>query len=170
MTDPRPSRGATGGASAGAGPPASSDLVLLRMEPSLHRGEVVTLDAAGGTLSMGRALESAVRLYTATASRSHARLRPSSEGWTIEPEPGCRVSIDGDPTEEGVALELGMNLMLGGDHLRCERSSQAPRGERGGPLLGGPPSSQAGPGPAESGGSWNLRAAVGHFLRRIRGH
>ena len=37
----------------------------------------------------------------------------------ITPLAGKSITVDGDPTTQPVTLELGMNLELGEDHLRC---------------------------------------------------
>ena len=29
------------------------------------------------------------------------------------------MKVDGDPVSEAIVLEVGMNLIMGGDHLRC---------------------------------------------------
>ena len=39
--------------------------------------------------------------------------------WVLTPVEGKSVSIDGDKTSEPVVLEVGMNIVMGGDHLRC---------------------------------------------------
>jgi len=95
-------------------------MLLERIEPSLGRGERLRLDAAQGQVQIGRAEHNDLRLYTASASREHAVIAGSPEGsWILTPSEGKSVSIDGYPTEEPVELEVGMNLVFGGDHLRC---------------------------------------------------
>jgi len=99
---------------------APPPMLLERIEPSLARGERLRLDAAHGPVSIGRAERNDLRLYTASASREHAVIAGNEAGaWLLTPVEGRSVSIDGDPTEEPVELEIGMNLVLGGDHLRC---------------------------------------------------
>lgn len=99
---------------------ALPSLILERIEPSLGRGERLRLDAARWPVRIGRAERNDLRLYTASASREHAVITGSPEGsWILTPAEGKPVSIDGDPTEEPVELEAGMNLVFGGDHLRC---------------------------------------------------
>lgn len=95
-------------------------MLLERIEPSLGRGEQLRLDAAQGQVHIGRAERNDLRLYTASASREHAMIAGSTEGsWILTPTEGKSVSVDGYPTEEPVELEVGMNLVFGGDHLRC---------------------------------------------------
>ena len=113
--------------------PSSSlrPMLLERIEPSLGRGERLRLDAAHWKVSLGRAEESDIRLYTASASRTHALIAGSENGdWILTPSPGKSVLIDGDPLTEPIVLEEGMNLVMGQDHLRCvtedlDRSSAA---------------------------------------------
>lgn len=123
---------AEGSAAAGRTDPMNSiapsaappPMLLERIEPSLARGERVRLDAADGQISLGRAEHNDLRLYTASASREHAVIAGNEAGaWLLTPVEGKSVSIDGDPTEEPVELEIGMNLVLGGDHLRCVRDA-----------------------------------------------
>lgn len=102
--------------------PSSSlhPLLLERIEPSLGRGERLRLDAAHWKVSLGRAETNEVRLYTASASREHAVIAGNEAGeWVLTPTEGKTVLIDGDETDEPVVLEVGMNLVLGSDHLRC---------------------------------------------------
>lgn len=95
-------------------------MLLERIEPSLGRGERLRLDAAQGQVHIGRAEHNDLRLYTASASRQNAVIAASTEGtWILTPIEGKSVSVDGYPTEEPVELEVGMNLVFGGDHLRC---------------------------------------------------
>ncbi|MCR9097991.1 MAG: FHA domain-containing protein [bacterium] len=95
-------------------------MLLERIEPSLGRGERLRLDAAHWHVRIGRAEHNDLRLYTASASREHAVIAGNEAGeWILTPVGGKSVSIDGTPTEEPVELEVGMNLVLGGDHLRC---------------------------------------------------
>ena len=102
--------------------PSSSlqPMLLERVEPSLGRGERIRLDAAHWHLSLGRADHNDVRLYTASASREHAVIAGTESGeWVLTPAEGRSVMIDGDATREPVVLEVGMNLVMGSDHLRC---------------------------------------------------
>jgi len=95
-------------------------LLLERIEPSLGRGERIRLDASHWKRSLGRAEESDVRLYTASASREHAVISGNSAGeWVLTLATGKSVLIDGEMTTESVVLEAGMNIILGQDHLRC---------------------------------------------------
>jgi len=103
-------------------PPSSNlrPMLLERIEPSLGRGERLRLDAAHWRVQLGRADENDVRLYTASASRFHAEIAGNEAGeWVLTPEPGRSVKVDGDPASEPIILEVGMNLVMGGDHLRC---------------------------------------------------
>jgi len=106
-------------------------MLLERIEPSLGRGERMRLDAAHWRVSLGRGEQNDIRLYTASASREHALIAGNEAGeWILTPAVGKAVRIDGDETSEPVVLEVGMNLILGGDHLRCvteglERSQMA---------------------------------------------
>ena len=104
--------------------PSSSlrPLLLERIEPSLGRGERIRLDASHWKRSLGRAEESDVRLYTASASREHAVISGNAAGeWVLMLATGKSVLIDGEMTTESVVLEAGMNIVLGQDHLRCVR-------------------------------------------------
>ena len=95
-------------------------MLLERIEPSLGRGERLRLDSAHWHVRIGRAEHNDLRLYTASASREHAVIAGNEAGeWILTPAEGKSVSIDGTPTEEPVELEVGMNLVFGGDHLRC---------------------------------------------------
>jgi len=99
---------------------ALQSMLLERIEPSLARGEQVRLDTANGKLSVGRAEESDVRLYTASASREHAVIAGNEAGeWVLTPMAGKTVLIDGEMMTEPVVLEVGLNIILGQDHLRC---------------------------------------------------
>ncbi len=102
--------------------PSSSlrPMLLERIEPSLGRGERLRLDATHWRVSLGRAEDSDIRLYTVSASRDHALIAGSESGdWVLTPATGRSVLIDGEPVAEPVVLEVGMNLILGQDHLRC---------------------------------------------------
>ena len=102
--------------------PSSSlrPMLLERIEPSLGRGERLRLDASHWKLSLGRAEHSDLRLYTASASRDHALIAGDEAGnWVLTPASGKSVKIDGEAVSEPVVLEVGMNIVLGGDHLRC---------------------------------------------------
>jgi hypothetical protein len=71
-------------------------------------------------MSLGRAEHSDLRLYTASASREHASITGDEAGnWVLTPAEGKSVSIDGDVVSQPIVLEVGMNIVLGGDHLRC---------------------------------------------------
>ena len=71
-------------------------------------------------MSLGRAEQNDVRLYTASASREHAEIRGDESGdWVLTPVPGKSVLVDGDAITEPIVLEVGMNIVMGGDHLRC---------------------------------------------------
>ena len=110
----------------GSIPPSSSlhPILLERVEPSLGRGERLRLDAAHWRVRLGRAEHNEIRLYTASASREHAEIAGSPSGeWILTPAPGKSVLVDGSETHVAVPLEVGMNLVLGGDHLRCVTES-----------------------------------------------
>jgi hypothetical protein len=95
-------------------------MLLERIEPSLGRGERLRLDADSMSVSLGRSEACDVRLYTASASREHARIVANEAGeWVLTLGPEKAVLIDGEITMEPVILEVGMNLVLGEDHLRC---------------------------------------------------
>jgi pSer/pThr/pTyr-binding forkhead associated (FHA) protein len=86
------------------------------------------LDASRPKVSLGRAEENDVRLYTASASREHAVIAGSEEGdWVLTLSAGKSVLIDGEMTTEPVVLEVGMNVVLGQDHLRCVTEGLGPR-------------------------------------------
>ena len=102
--------------------PSSSlhPLLLERIEPSLGRGERLRLDAAHWRVSLGRAEHNDIRLYTESASRDHAVISGNEAGeWVLTPVEGKSVEIDGEAIAEPVVLEMGMNLLMGADHLRC---------------------------------------------------
>lgn len=102
--------------------PSSSlhPMLLERIEPSLGRGERMRLDAAHWRVRLGRAESNDIRLYTASASREHAEIAGNEAGeWILTPGEGKTVLIDGDPIVEPIALEVGMNLVMGSDQLRC---------------------------------------------------
>ena len=95
-------------------------MLLERIEPSLGRGERIRLDAAHWRVRIGRAEHNDLRLYTASASRDHAEIVGNESGaWVLTPESGRQVAIAGYGTDDPVVLEVGMNLVFGGDHLRC---------------------------------------------------
>ncbi|MFK7898665.1 MAG: FHA domain-containing protein, partial [Myxococcota bacterium] len=95
-------------------------LLLERIEPSMGRGERIRLDVRHWHISLGRAEENDVRLYTASASREHALIEGNEDGeWIMTPAEGKSVFIDGEPVWESLPLEVGMNLVMGKDHLRC---------------------------------------------------
>jgi hypothetical protein len=112
---------ADAGSSRGLAPSSSLIPMLLeRIEPSLGRGERMRLDASHWRLSIGRAEESDVRLYTVSASREHAVIAGNDAGqWVLTLAPGKAALIDGDPVSGTIELEVGMNIILGQDHLRC---------------------------------------------------
>ncbi len=102
--------------------PSSSlhPMLLERIEPSLGRGERLRLDAAHWRVSLGRADHNDIRLYTESASREHAVIAGNEAGeWVLTPAEGKSVSVDGDATTAPMILEVGMNLVMGRDHLRC---------------------------------------------------
>lgn len=102
--------------------PSSSlrPMLLERIEPSIGRGERLRLDAARWKVSLGRAEESDIRLYTASASREHAWIAGNEGGeWVLSPMAERSVRIDGEVVTEPIVLEVGMNILLGQDHLRC---------------------------------------------------
>ena len=110
--------------------PSSSlhPMLLERIEPSLGRGERLRLDAAHWRVSLGRAEESDIRLYTASASREHATIAGNERGeWVLTLASGKSVLIDGEITTEPIVLEVGMNIILGQDHLRCVTEGLARR-------------------------------------------
>ncbi len=95
-------------------------LLLERIEPSKGRGERIRLDVLNWHVRLGRAEESEIRLYTASASREHALIAGNEEGqWIMTPSEGRNVFVDGEAVSEPTELEVGMNLVLGKDHLRC---------------------------------------------------
>lgn len=132
------------GSAAGAVAPASSGgrddevapasassfqpMLLERIEPSVGRGERLRLDATCSNVRIGRAEDNDIRLYTASASREHATIVAGEQGrWLLTPVLGKSVSIDGEETSEPVPLEVGMNIVLGQDHLRCVSEGLASR-------------------------------------------
>ncbi len=101
---------------------------LERIEPSLGRGERLRLDAAQERVSLGRAEDSDVRLYTVSASREHALITGNARGqWILTPVAGKSVLIDGQIATQPVVLEVGLNIILGQDHLRCVAEENPPR-------------------------------------------
>jgi hypothetical protein len=110
--------------------PSSSlhPMLLERIEPSLGRGERLRLDASHWKVSLGRGDGCDIRLYTASASREHAVIAGNEAGeWVLTMGDGKTVLIDGESTSEPVVLEVGMNLVLGQDHLRCVTESLTPK-------------------------------------------
>lgn len=102
--------------------PSSSlrPMLLERIQPSLGRGERLRLDATHWKMSLGRGEQSDLRLYTESASREHALIAGDEAGnWVLTPAEGKSVSIDGEDIAEAIVLEVGMNIILGRDHLRC---------------------------------------------------
>ncbi len=118
----------TPGSTASLAPSSSLRPMLLeRIEPSLGRGERLRLDAAHWKVSLGRAEECDIRLYTASASRQHATITGTERGeWLLTPLAGKTVGIDGESVSEPLVLEMGMNIVLGQDHLRCVAEGLAP--------------------------------------------
>jgi hypothetical protein len=103
-------------------PPSSAlhPMLLERVEPSLGRGERLRLDAAHWHVRIGRAEHNEIRLYTASASRDQAEIRGNERGeWILTPAEGKTLLVDGDVVDAPIELEVGMNLVMGGDHLRC---------------------------------------------------
>jgi hypothetical protein len=110
-------------------------MMLERIEPSFGRGERLCLDAPDRKLSVGRAEASDVRLYTASASREHAVISGNEAGeWILTPSAGKSVLVDGEITTEPVLLEVGLNIILGQDHLRCVAGDLA-RGGMSAPIV-----------------------------------
>lgn len=105
----------TAGASANVAP-----VVFERIEPSAMRGEKIRLDPRLHRIRVGRSETNEFRLHAASTSRKHAVIERDFTGrWVLTPLAGKNVKVDGYPTSESVVLEPGMNLVLGGDHLRC---------------------------------------------------
>ncbi len=103
-----------------AAPSVPRSLSLERIAPSLGRGERVRLDPSAPRISLGRAEANDIRLYTDSASRQHASIEADGSGrWVLIPAPGKSLEIDGEATSTPVVLEVGMNLVLVRDHLRC---------------------------------------------------
>lgn len=131
---------------------AAAPLMLVRIEPPSGRREQIVLDRLNTPAAVGRAEASAVRLLTASASRFHAVLERDAAGiWWITPEPGKPIQVDGETVTERCALELGLNLQLGGDRLRCAAVSQADVSETAPGAANAPPAHRSG---------W-IRAALG---------
>jgi pSer/pThr/pTyr-binding forkhead associated (FHA) protein len=66
---------------------------------------------------VGRSLECDVRLYSASASRQHARIEQREDGWYLAPIEGRRVMVDGQIVEDEIELQTGMRLSFGDDEL-----------------------------------------------------
>jgi pSer/pThr/pTyr-binding forkhead associated (FHA) protein len=95
-------------------------LLLERIQPTLGRGDRIPLVASRMPLRVGRAEENEIRLLTASASRRHATIELDGAGrWVIVPVEGRVLRVDGDEVAGAVVLEPGLNLVMGGDHLRC---------------------------------------------------
>lgn len=93
---------------------------LERIDPAQHRGETLRLDPERVEQRVGRSAECDVVLYTASASRDHARIRRSHDGrWWLAPLPGKLARADGEPVSAPVELCEGLSIRLGGDQLRC---------------------------------------------------
>jgi len=109
---------------AGSGPltaeRAGQPMRLIRIEPTLVRGEWIDLDPSQSPFRLGRAESNEVQLFTASSSREHAMIACNREGeWMLTTMPGTSVQIDGYPAPEPVVLDTDMNIVLGEDHLRC---------------------------------------------------
>lgn len=101
-------------------PSGAPTLVFERIEPSAVRGERFRLDPDLARIRVGRSETNEFRLYSASTSRKHAVLERNFAGeWVLSPLGGKDVKVDGYPLEDSVVLEAGMNLVIGGDHLRC---------------------------------------------------
>ena len=80
----------------------------------------MVLDSSRARFSVGRAEHNDIRLYTASASREHAVIECNDTGeWILTPAGGKTVGVDGEEERVPVVLEPGLNLVMGGDHLRC---------------------------------------------------
>jgi predicted component of type VI protein secretion system len=88
---------------------------------SLER--VLPADEAGLTriekevATVGRAIDSDVRLFSASASRQHARIEQKNGAWVLVPIEGRRVIVDGETLDGEVELQAGMRLVFGDDEL-----------------------------------------------------
>ena len=95
-------------------------ILFERIEPSAMRGETIRLDPRLARIRVGRSETNEFRLHSASTSRKHAVIERDFTGrWVLTPLAGKSVKVDGYPMTESVVLEPGMNLVLGGDHLRC---------------------------------------------------
>jgi len=109
----------------GLDPIEAQPMQLLRVSPRSRAGERIDLDPLRTSYAVGRAESNEVRLYTASASRKHARIYLGASGyWVIEPVGERSVAIDDDPSREPVPLEENMNLVMGQDHLRFVKPSR----------------------------------------------
>jgi len=114
--------------------------MLEALEPAEQRGERVELDTSQGRYRLGRSESSDIRLYTPEASRDHADIRLSETGeWLLEPLPGQRVLVDGDPLDAPCSLCEGLRIELGGDRFRCSEAPSRRVAEGGDPTPAGPP-------------------------------
>jgi len=103
-----------------AGSPLPPPIVFERIEPSSMRGNRVFLDPAKAQIRVGRSKANEFRLYSAWASRKHAIIERNFTGhWVMTPYSGRGIKVDEQPMTEPVVLEVGMHLVLGGDHFRC---------------------------------------------------
>jgi pSer/pThr/pTyr-binding forkhead associated (FHA) protein len=95
-------------------------MLLERIQPTLGRGERIPLVVSRNPMRVGRAEYNEIRLLTASASRRHATIEFDGAGrWVIVPVEGRVLRVDGDEVTGAVVLEPGLNLVMGGDHLRC---------------------------------------------------
>ena len=94
--------------------PHSAWLSLERILPADHAG-VVRIDKKVATV--GRALDSDVRLFSASASRQHARIEQQSGAWILVPIEGRRVLVDDETVDGQIELQSGMRIAFGDDEL-----------------------------------------------------
>ena len=109
-------------------PPRSTDATTVnwdapRERPWITLEHVLPAEYAGTqeidkeVVVLGRALECEVRLFSASASRQHARIEQRPDGWYLIPMEGKRVIVDGRILDGEVMLEAGMRLGLGDDEI-----------------------------------------------------
>ena len=95
-------------------------ILLEWVEPSVARGTRFRLEPDRREVRLGRATTQDVRLFSGSASREHAVIEGDAYGdWVLSPLEGKSVKVDGYALSDPVILEDGMNLMFGGDHVRC---------------------------------------------------
>jgi hypothetical protein len=105
----------------GGAMPLATPATLVRLSPSEHKGEVVSLDPGRSEYAVGRHEASDIVLYTPSAGRQHARINRGHDGrWYVRPAEGKEVRLGRRTSTDEVALTNGLKITLGDDQFQVK--------------------------------------------------